>query len=70
MIEHLNMINTLHDQIEALLDLMQCADRDCTDIKSINIASEMCLTMFDELMDEVEKIEMEWREEHDSKRNS
>ena len=70
MIKHLDIIYMLHDQIEALLDLMQCADRDCTDIKSINIASEMCLTIFDELMDEVEKIEAEWREEHDSKRTS
>ena len=54
-IEHMNVIDTLSDQITALLDLMQCAD-DSADISSIRVASEMCLTMHDELMGEVDKI--------------
>ena len=56
MIEHMNVIDTLSDQISALLDLMMMAD-DSVDIKSIHVASEMCLTMHDELMGEVDKIE-------------
>ena len=55
MIEHMNVINTLSLQITALLELMQCAD-DSVDISSIRVASEMCLTMHDELMGEVDKI--------------
>lgn len=58
MIEHLNIIDTLSDQITALLDLMMMAD-DSVDIKSIHTASEMCLTMHDELMAEVDKISKE-----------
>ena len=55
MIEHLNIIDTLSDQITALLDLMQCAN-DSADISSIRVASEMCLTMHDELIIEVRKL--------------
>ena len=55
MIEHMNVIDTLSLQITALLELMQCAD-DSVDISSIRVASEMCLTMHDELMEEVNKI--------------
>ena len=55
MIEHINIINTLSLQITALLELMQCAD-DSADISSIRVASEMCLTMHDELMGEVDMI--------------
>ena len=55
MIEHMNVINTLSLQITALLELMQCAN-DSVDISSIRVASEMCLTMHDELMGEVDKI--------------
>ena len=55
MIEHMNVINTLSLQITALLELMQCAD-DSVDISSIRVASEMCLTMHDELMGEVDMI--------------
>lgn len=58
MIEHINIIDTLSDQITALLDLMMMAD-DSVDIKSIHTASEMCLTMHDELMAEVDKISKE-----------
>ena len=58
MIEHLNIIDTLSDQITALLDLMMMAEED-VDIKSIHTASEMCLTMHDELMAEVDKISKE-----------
>ena len=56
MIEHLNIIDTLSDQITALLDLMMMAE-ESVDIKSIHTASEMCLTMHNELMGEVDKIE-------------
>ena len=62
MIEHLNIIDTLSDQISALLDLMMMAD-DSVDIKSIHVASEMCLTMHDELMAEVDKISKEIKEQ-------
>ena len=55
MIEHMNIINTLSDQITALLDLIHCSG-DSADISSIRVASEMCLTMHDELMAEVDKI--------------
>ena len=58
MIEHLNIIDALSLQITALLELMQCAD-DSADISSIRVASEMCLTMHDELMGEVDKINKE-----------
>ena len=62
MIEHLNIIDTLSDQITALLDLMMMAD-DSVDIKSIHTASEMCLTMHNELMGEVDKISKEIKEQ-------
>ena len=55
MIEHINIIDTLSLQITALLDLMHCAN-DSADVSSIRVASEMCLTMHDELMAEVDKI--------------
>ena len=55
MIEHMNIIDALSLQITALLDLMQCTN-DSADISSIRVASEMCLTMHDELMGEVDKI--------------
>ena len=66
MIEIRNKIDTLSDQITALLDLMQCAN-DSTDISSIRVASEMCLTMHDELMAEVDKISKEIKEQNKSK---
>ena len=56
MIDIRNKIDTLSLQITALLELMQCAN-DSADISSIRVASEMCLTMHDELMGEVDKIE-------------
>ena len=55
MIDIRNKIDTLSCQITALLELMQCAN-DSADISSIRVASEMCLTMHDELMGEVDKI--------------
>ena len=55
MIEHLNIIDALSLQITALLELMQCAN-DSADISSIRVASEMCMTMHDELMAEVDMI--------------
>lgn len=62
MIEHLDKIDSLSDQISALLDLMMFAD-DSVDIKSIHTASGMCLTMHDELMVEVDKISKELKEQ-------
>ena len=61
MIEHLNIIDALSLQITALLDLMQCTN-DSADISSIRVASEMCLTMHDELMGEVDKMSKEIKE--------
>ena len=66
MIEHMNVIDTLSCQITALLDLMMMAEKD-VDIKSIKTASEMCLTMHDELMAEVDKISKELKEQEKSK---
>ena len=66
MIEHMNVIDTLSDQITALLELMQCVN-DSADISSIRVASEMCLTMHDELMGEVNKISKEIKEQEKSK---
>ena len=63
MIEHMNAIDILNNQITALLDLMQCAD-DSADISSMRVASEMCLTMHDELMGEVDKISKEIKEQN------
>lgn len=65
-IEHLNVIDALSNQITALLDLMQYAD-DGADISSIRVASEMCLTMHDELMAEVDKMSKEIKEQEKSK---
>ena len=66
MIEHMNIIDALSCQITALLELMQCAN-DSADISSIRVASEMCLTMHDELMAEVDKISKEIKEQEKSK---
>ena len=66
MIEHMNIIDALSLQITALLDLMQCAN-DSADISSIRVASEMCLTMHDELMAEVDKMSREIKEQEKSK---
>ena len=62
MIEHMNVIDTLSDQISALLDLMMMAE-ESVDISSIRVASEMCLTMHDELMREIDKVSKELREQ-------
>ena len=61
MIEHMNVIDTLSDQISALLELMMFTD-DSVGISSIRVASEMCLTMHDELMGEVDKIAEQLKE--------
>lgn len=62
----MNVIDTLSDQITALLELMQCAN-DSADISSIRVASEMCLTMHDELMAEVDKMSKEIKNQDKSK---
>lgn len=61
MTEHMNVIEALNDQIEAILDLMMMIDADGADFKSIKTASEMCLTMQMELMAEVNKMYEEWQ---------
>ena len=66
MIEHMNVIDTLSDQITALLELMQCAN-DSADISSIRVANEMCLTMHDELMAEVDKMSREIKDQDKTK---
>ena len=63
----MNVIDTLSDQISALLDLMQCAN-DSADISSIRVASEMCLTMHDELMAEVDKMSKEIKDTKNEQR--
>lgn len=54
-------INTLIDQISALLNLMMLSD-DSVDIKSIHTASEICLNMLDELMAEIDKMAEQLKE--------
>ena len=66
MIEHMNTIDTLSDQITALLDLMMMAE-ESVDIQSIKTASKMCLTMHDELMAEVDKVSKEIKNQEKSK---
>ena len=58
----MEIINTLSLQITALLDLIHCSG-DNADISSMRVASEMCLTMHDELMAEVDKIRKEIKEQ-------
>ena len=65
-IEHMNIIDTLSDQITALLDLMMMAE-ESVDIQSIKTASEMCLTMHNELMAEVDKMSKKIKEQEKSK---
>ena len=60
-IEHMNTIDALSNQITTLLDLIMFADDD-VNISSIRVASEMCLTMHDELMAEVDKMSKEIKE--------
>lgn len=49
------IIDALSEQITALLDLMQeCSES--TDIKTIKTAAEMCVTLYMDLMAEVDKI--------------
>ena len=62
----MNTIDTLSLQITALLDLMMMAEED-VDIKSIKKVSEMCLTMHDELMVEIDKINKEIKNQEKSK---
>ena len=62
MIEHISIINILSCQITALLDLIHCSG-DSADISSIRVASEMCLTMHDELMGEVDIMSREIKEQ-------
>ena len=66
MVDIRDKIDILSDQITALLELMQCAN-DSADISSIRVASEMCLTMHDELMGEVDKISKEIKAQEKSK---
>lgn len=59
MIEHINNIDMLSDQISSILSLMMlCEDG----LESIKTASEMCLNMHEELMQEIEKIKEEYKE--------
>lgn len=60
--EHVSKINILSCQITALLELIHCSG-DSADISSIRVASEMCLTMHDELMVEVDMISKELKEQ-------
>ena len=64
--EYISKINILSLQITALLDLIHCAN-DSADISSIRVASEMCLTMHNELMVEIDKINKEIKNQEKSK---
>ena len=66
MIEHINIIDALSNQISEVLDLMMMAE-ESVDIQSIKTASEMCLTMHNELMTEVDKMSKEIKGQEKSK---
>lgn len=63
MIEHFNIISCLSEQIDGLLDLIACTDEECVDIKSIKTGAEMVETLHLELMQEVEKLHEDIREQ-------
>lgn len=54
-IENMNFIDELYRQIVALLDLMQCSG-ECVDADSYRTASEMCVTMLDDMKNCVDNI--------------
>ncbi len=60
MIERADTIQTLLDQVSAILELMRSAEDVGTE--NINVAADMCLTMLDEVAICMEGIENEWRE--------
>lgn len=61
MIEHINIIDSLDMQIQALLELMMIQDEGCCGASATKVAAEMCIDMQTELMAEIKKIEEEWK---------
>ena len=59
LIEHINIIDSLDMQIQALLELMMIQDEDCCGTSATKVAAEMCLDMQIKLMAEVYKIKEE-----------
>lgn len=62
MIENINTIQELNIQICALLELMRMADSS-TSIEALNVASDICITLLHDLMEEVGKIEKMYKGE-------
>lgn len=58
MLGHINAIDSLSDQISAILDLLMLCDESVY-IKSIHTSAEMCLQIHDEIMKEVYSIKRE-----------
>lgn len=70
MFEHINTIDALSYQIKALLDLI-CSSDNCVDHESIQMAADMCATMHDELMVEIDIISNYIREDsHELHKNT
>lgn len=62
-IENIDIINALASQISALLDLVMSSDEN-VDHRSVTCAAEMSVSMLDQLMSEMEKIERKWEERY------
>lgn len=67
MIQEIDSIDTLLDQITAILELMRAANID-VEIESMNVAADMCMTMCDEVAIHLSRIEQERKKEQDRKK--
>ena len=67
MIQEIDSIDTLLDQITAILELMRAANIDA-EIESMNVAADTCMTMCDEVAIHLSRIEQEWKKEQDRKK--
>lgn len=56
-----NSISAYQEQIVSLLDLIQCSD-ESVDLKSVRTAAEIVVNLFDDMMDEVDKLKENYKE--------
>lgn len=56
-----NSISAYQEQIVSLLDLIQCSD-ESVDMKSVRTAAEIVVNLFDDMMDEVDKLKEKYKE--------
>lgn len=55
-----NSISAYQEQIVSLLDLIQCSG-ESVDMKSVRTAAEMVVNLFDDMMDEVDKLKEKYK---------